>query len=208
MVFVFEGIDGSGKTTISQMLARELSKVLVGRVLWFSEPSHTILGRSLKRILTSSDLSLSIFEQSLLFTADRLYLLRNYVIPRSIEGKIILMDRSFVSTYAYQIMNLEEEKTKEILITLTEFSIGGFYVDVLFYLDCPSKISLRRIKEKDNIESKGYEFIERVRQNYLCFLRNPHPCIRKVVSVDASRGVDSVYQEVRREVLEYTGYLA
>ncbi|MEN2997615.1 MAG: dTMP kinase [Brevinematia bacterium] len=207
MVIVFEGIDGSGKTTISNMIFNEISQVFPGEVFWFSEPSPTELGKHLKDILTLERFKLSIPEQLLLFTADRMWLLRNYVIPYSRENKIILMDRSFVSTYAYQVMNVEDEETCRILVDLTEHSIRDFYIDILFYLDCPSEISLGRIKVKDGIESRGVDFIEKVRRNYLAFLQTPHEHIRKVVVINATEDLENVYQKVRGVILDHIGYI-
>lgn len=208
MIIVFEGIDGSGKTTISKRLFQEFQNVFPGQVFWFSEPSPTELGKSLKNILTSKDIQLTTFEQSLLFTADRSFLLRSYVIPYSLEGKIVIMDRSFVSTYAYQIMNIEDKKETEILTNLTEYSISSFIVDILFYLDCPADISLSRITTKDGIESRGKDFIERVRKNYLDFISKKHNSLKRIIKIDSTQAIDKVYEEVRSMVMEKVGYIA
>ncbi|MFN4245936.1 MAG: dTMP kinase [Brevinematia bacterium] len=207
MIIVFEGIDGSGKTTVSKKIYEELKDVFKGCVFWFSEPSPTKLGSTLKTILTSKEISLTTLEQTLLFTTDRLFLLRNYIIPYNKENKIIIMDRSFISTYAYQIMNIEDENLKKILTTLTELSISEFYIDILFYFDCPSQISFSRIKEKDGIESKGIEFIEKVRRNYLKFIESKHSKVKTIEIINATKNLEDIYNEVRSKVIEKTGYI-
>ncbi|MCS7299167.1 MAG: dTMP kinase [Spirochaetia bacterium] len=208
MVIAFEGIDGTGKTTISKLLFSELKSVFNGEVFWFSEPSPTDLGKSLKNILTSKKLELNIFEQSLLFTSDRSYLLRNYILPYNEVKKIILMDRSFVSTYAYQIMNIEDNTLKNIITSITEYSIKNFYIDILFYLDCDPEVSLSRIEVKDGIESKGLEYIRKVKNNYDAFIRQKHPHIRNIKIVDAKGKLEDIFSHVKSEVIKITGYIA
>lgn len=207
MIIVFEGIDGSGKTTVSKKIYQELSQIFPSRVFWFSEPSQTTLGKNLKSIITSKEITLTTLEQTLLFTTDRSFLLRNYIIPYNNNNNIIIMDRSFISTYTYQIMNEKDEKIKELMKNLTELSIRDFYIDILFYLDCPSEISLSRITEKDGIESKGIEFIERVRENYLNFLIQQHPNIKEQSIINSMKPLEEVYSEVRSYLLDKLGYI-
>lgn len=207
MIIVFEGIDGSGKTTVSKKIYQELSQIFPSRVFWFSEPSQTTLGKNLKSIITSKEITLTTLEQTLLFTTDRSFLLRNYIIPYNDNNNIIIMDRSFISTYTYQIMNEKDEKIKELMKNLTELSIRDFYIDILFYLDCPSEISLSRITEKDGIESKGIEFIERVRENYLNFLIQQHPNIKEQSIINSMKPLEEVYSEVRSYLLDKLGYI-
>lgn len=207
MIIVFEGIDGSGKTTVSKKIYQELSQIFPSRVFWFSEPSQTTLGKNLKSIITSKEITLTTLEQTLLFTTDRSFLLRNYIIPYNNNNNIIIMDRSFISTYTYQIMNEKDERIRELMKNLTELSIRDFYIDILFYLDCPSEISLSRITEKDGIESKGIEFIERVRGNYLNFLTQQHPNIKEQSIINSMKPLEEVYSEVRRYLLDKLGYI-
>lgn len=207
MIIVFEGIDGSGKTTVSKKIYQELSQIFPSRVFWFSEPSQTTLGKNLKSIITSKEITLTTLEQTLLFTTDRSFLLRNYIIPYNNNNNIIIMDRSFISTYTYQIMNEKDERIRELMKNLTELSIRDFYIDILFYLDCPSEISLSRITEKDGIESKGIEFIERVRENYLNFLIQQHPNIKEQSIINSMKPLEEVYSEVRSYLLDKLGYI-
>ncbi|MCX8028528.1 MAG: dTMP kinase [Brevinematales bacterium] len=207
MVIAFEGIDGSGKSTISKKLASDLKELFQNKVLWFSEPSPTELGKRLKSILVSKEINLDVFEQSLLFTSDRAFLIRNYIIPSSIQGNIIIMDRSFVSTYAYQIMNTDDEKLKRILIDLTEYSIRNFYIDTLIYLNCPPEISLSRIEEKDGIESKGIEFAKKVKSNYELFLSQGHKNIKNIFNINATEDFENVYKCVKQIIIQQTGYI-
>lgn len=207
MVIVFEGIDGTGKSTISRKIFEEFNLLFPNTFLLFSEPSKTELGIKLKKILTSGNFELNIFEQTLLFTADRSYLIRNFVIPYSLGNKVVLMDRSFVSTYVYQIMNLQDESYISLLIDLTEKSIENFYVDVLFYFDCPAEVSLSRISKKDGIEKKGIDFIEKIRNNYIKFINSNHKAIKEVITVDATKSLEEVFSFVKSKVIEKVGFI-
>ena len=205
MVFVFEGIDGTGKTTLSKMVFSYYSSLFPGRVFWFSEPSETGLGKKLRDILKYSDFNLNIFEQVLLFDADRSYFVRNVLLPVMREDNIVIVDRSFISTYAYQILNVEDESLRRLLIDVTEFSTNGVFFDVVLFFDCEVEISLGRRKEKDNFESQGFDFLNRVRENYKQFLLSGHRKIGRVVNIDASKPLDEVYEGVIKVFREFVG---
>ncbi|MGB9621592.1 MAG: dTMP kinase [Brevinematia bacterium] len=207
MVIVFEGIDGTGKSTVARRIFEEFNSLFPGKFFLASEPSKTELGIELKNILTSGRFDLNIFEQTLLFTADRSYTIRKFVIPYSLEGKVILMDRSFVSTYTYQIMNLEDESYINLLTNLTERSIENLFVDILFYFDCPSEISLQRIGEKDGIEKKGSDFIEKVRNNYKKFIKLGHKSIKRIIEIDSTKPLEEVYSKVKLKIMEEVGFI-
>ena len=205
MVFVFEGIDGTGKSTVSKMVFDYYSSIFPGKVFLFSEPSDTGFGKRLRDILKYSDFNLNIFEQVLLFDADRSYFVRNVLLPVMKSDNIVIVDRSFISTYAYQILNVDDEDLRKLLVDITEFSTDGVFFDVVLFFDCDVEVSLSRRRERDNFESKGVGFLNRVRENYRKFLLGSHKKIGKVVIIDASKPLDEVYNDVLNVFREFVG---
>jgi len=208
MIFVFEGIDGTGKSTVSKRVFDYYKSIFPGRVFLFSEPSDTGFGRKLRDILKYSDFNLNIFEQVLLFDADRSYFVRNVLLPVMKSNNIIMVDRSFISTYAYQILNVENEDLRRLLVDITEFSTNGVFFDVVLFFDCDVEVALGRRKEKDNFEIRGVEFLNKVRENYKKFLLSGHEKIGKVVNIDASKPLEEVYNDVMAVFREFVGDIA
>ncbi len=198
MIVAFEGIDGSGKTTISKAIYDYLKSILYDDVFLFSEPSQSELGKRIKTILTNTTLDLNSFEESLLFTVDRSFLIRNNIIPLSKNDKIIIMDRTFVSTYTYQIFNITDERLRKIITEITEFSVKDLVIDIMFYLKCKSDVAMRRISHPDRIESKGLEFMSKVSKNYDLFFSERNEHIKKVVLIDTSeKTFEEVFEEIK-----------
>lgn len=203
MIIAFEGIDGSGKTTIVKKLFEYLDLLRPGNVIIVSEPSKTELGRKIKEAVLSGKFGLNLFEETLLFSADRNFYLRNIVLPSIENGKIVIMDRTFVSTYTYQIMNVYLDiELRKLLEKVIEQTIQNFVIDLLFYLDCSAEIAIHRISSTDNFESKGRNFLETVRKNYLTFLKSSNLHIKKIVSIESSKvSLDDIFNKVKETVL-------
>lgn len=102
MIIAFEGCEGSGKGTQIKLLKERLIKE--GHdVLSIIEPGGTPTGKSIRDILLNkNDLKIDGLTEALLFSASRAQQIKEIVRPALKQGKIILSDRSFYSTYAYQ----------------------------------------------------------------------------------------------------------
>ncbi|MDD3409161.1 MAG: dTMP kinase, partial [Methanobacteriaceae archaeon] len=102
MYIVFEGIDGSGKSTQINLLKNYLEKNGL-KVECVVEPTDKTVGKVIREILTHEDSTTSNVQKTLglLFAADRMQLM-NTIESYEKEGKIVLSDRSFYSSLAYQ----------------------------------------------------------------------------------------------------------
>ena len=97
----FEGIDGSGKTT----LIEEVSKALVKADIEYSivrEPGGSKLGEGIRELLLSHDYEVDPTSEALLFSASRAQLIEEIVKPTIELGKVVISDRSAYSSVAYQ----------------------------------------------------------------------------------------------------------
>lgn len=151
---VFEGIDGSGKTSICS----KISDSLIQRgykVLQISEPSHSEIGLLLRNQM--KNLHINQTSLALLYAAD------SYDIQERIEDgyDFVISDRNYLSTVAYQMMNVD----KEWLLMLHQFLKKP---DMVFYLDVTVEAAIERIKSRNgNIDFfETSESLLQVKSNY------------------------------------------
>lgn len=159
----FEGIDGSGKSTISKLVYKQLKSQGHDVVLTY-EPTNTWIG---KRVQECIETNTDPFVTAFTFIADRIEhgkQIRKWLD----EGKIVLCDRYAESTYAYQGAQLEEMMENPIY-WLQELSKDRILIpDRTFIFVIEPKQSLARIQHRDNlIPFERVSFLEKVHANYL-----------------------------------------
>ena len=103
LLLAFEGIDGTGKSSQIRLLAATLTQ-LGCRVVMTTEPTDGAYGRKIRALFTSRE-SLSAAEELELFMADRREHVRSVIEPALLAGRIVLTDRYYLSTAAYQGAN-------------------------------------------------------------------------------------------------------
>ncbi len=194
-VFVtFEGPEGSGKSTQIASLARDLSAGgLAVRVL--REPGGTEIGEAIRAILLDPENSgLDARAELLLYEAARAQLVAEVIGPALDAGEVVLCDRFFDSSVAYQGFG-RGLPTGEI-DQLNTAATGGLRPDRTLVLDIDPALGIGRATSQgaDRLESEDLAFHERVRSGFLAIALE-HP--ERVRVVDASGGVDEVASAVR-----------
>ena len=188
--YAFEGIDGAGKSTVAKRVFDTLSKTSSRQVILTSEPSDSWLGDCVRR---SHEEDVSAFTEALLFVADR----ANHTerIRRWIEsGMIVLSDRYYASTLAYQGAMLKlilGENAVKWLWAVNEPVI--IRPDLTFLLTISPETGMKRITGRN----------ERTKFERLEFLREVDKIYRRlaeedgtIVVVDASGQIDEVVETV------------
>lgn len=100
---VLDGIDGSGTTTHTKLLAENLWKTYGADVICTNEPTNTPIGKFIRGLFTDSGSTLPSWDtMAALFTADRLQHIHDVILPALMDGKIVICDRYYHSTMAYQ----------------------------------------------------------------------------------------------------------
>ena len=165
LLVTFEGGEGSGKSTQSELLALRLE---AGRwpVIRLREPGGTPLGEELRRLLLHSRAEASPEAELLLFLAARAELVRSVILPALAAKGIVICDRFSDSTLAYQGFGrgLDIEQLK----TLNRWATAGLTPDLTVLLDLPVQVGRRRNQtEEDAFEREDDAFHERVRQGYV-----------------------------------------
>ena len=185
MYIVFEGIDGAGKSTQIQLL-KEWLEDNGFRVETLVEPTDSDVGKLIRRILQRPDAATDSVQKTLglLFAADRMLIMDKL----NDESKVIISDRSFISSLAYQ-------QPAEWIEVLNKYAKRP---DLLLLLDLDVKKSVSRTSGQDTFENE--EFLTNVKANYLKLVENyTHEII------DANNGVNKVSSDIKKAVAPYLG---
>ncbi|MGQ0798439.1 MAG: dTMP kinase [Methanobacteriota archaeon] len=179
----FEGIDGSGKTTVSRLVAERLVK-RGERVFLTSEPTTTWLGDAVRR---SYDEEVGAVAESFLFLADRARHVDE--IRRHVEaGEIVVCDRFADSTYAYQGARLEGLVDDPIAFLRRATEPWLPTPDLTILLRVSPELGMRRLADRpDRMRFEDAGFLKRVAANYERIAKG-----RRFVVLDGARSADGV----------------
>ena len=184
---VFEGIDGSGKSTAAKLLYERLNNEGF-RVILTKEPSlATEAGKKIREILTGK-MQASVRERQQLFTDDRKEHLERVIMPALKEGKVVISDRYFFSTLAFGA------GTGVDLEWLVEINKNFVMPDIAFLITVSPQVGLQRIRSR----GQGAELhdklgiLERVGEAYAALaVRFPN-----IKFVNGERSIEEVSQEI------------
>jgi dTMP kinase len=180
----FEGIDGSGKTTVANLVADCLRREALS-VLLTAEP-HTAF---IRQLLMTTD-ERTAWTETFLFLADRAEHVAKVIKPALRRGEIVLCDRFIDSTIAYQGFGLG--LPVEQLMQFNDTATGGLAPNLTILMDIEPEIGLKRSQRKTTFDQRSLEFHERVRYGYLWLAsREPH----RIKVVDASQPLESVVEQ-------------
>ena len=200
-LIVFEGAEGVGKSTQLRRLCDYLERAGVAHVA-LREPGGTPLGEEIRRLLLDPAFDVMPRAEALLFMAARAQLVRRIWHERQ-SGRVVLLDRFFLSTYAYQVAG--RGLSEEDIETVNEFATGGLKPDVTLLLTSTVQQGMARVDSRgprDRMESAGEDFHERVTEAFHDFTerdwKRRDPTFGEVLKVDATGTVN----EVARRVLE------
>jgi len=196
----FEGGEASGKSVQARMLAQALIE-RGHEVVLTREPGGTPLGERIRDVLLhAQEVPLSAESQVLLFSAARAQLVRDVIRPALEAGKMVIADRYFDSTLAYQ--GYGHGADIGAVRAVTRIAVGDLAPERTFLLDLPIEVSIARLRQRggerwDRFETVGREFHERVREGYLR-LAAAEP--GRFVVIPGARPENEIAADVRREV--------
>jgi dTMP kinase len=197
-VFItFEGIDGVGKSTQLDLLQSWLE----GRgreVIRTLEPGGTELGQEIRHLLLHRKGDVAARAEALLYAADRAHHVATKIRPALADGKVVLSDRYFDSSVAYQGAARELDVTEVRNISL--WAVDNLIPDLTVLLDLDAHAAiLRRNKtgtEPDRLEREKVDFFERARSQYLELAKES-----RFLVVDATLSIDEIQDQIRARVL-------
>ena len=193
-LIVIEGIDGAGKSTQAEILINRLQKRGFD-VVYFREPSGSRWGREIKRKALSPD-SITPEEELELFQRDRKENVEKNLRPALERNKIVVLDRYYFSTIAYQgAKGIDEERIKRIN---EEFAVEP---DLVFILDIDPQQGLERIKnrrKKDKLFERA-DYLTRVRRIFRGFKG------KKFIHIDARMPKEAISARIEKHALNLIG---
>ena len=160
----FEGIDGSGKSSLIKGLSEVLSNQQVENKI-VREPGGTKVGEGVRELLLSHDYEVDALTEALLFCSQRSQLVSEIIKPEIHKGTKILSDRSAYSSVAYQ--GVGRGLGYETIYQLNDIAVNSFWPEKVVLLDIDPKIALSRQKIADRIGSDKVDFFNKVREGYL-----------------------------------------
>lgn len=201
LLITFEGTEGCGKSTQVERLAARLRKL--GRsVVMTREPGGTPVGEQIRHLLKFAPESTGMTAETelLLFEASRAQLVREVIQPQLAAGAIVICDRFFDSTTAYQ--GAARKLPANIVEQLNHFAVGEAVPDITFVINIGLATArgrlLRRVRPvtaPDRMESEPAEFYERVAEAYRELARRQP---NRVILIDGSRSAAEVEAHIWR----------
>ncbi len=199
--FVLEGIDGAGKTTVSNHVAERLKRE-GWKVVQLHEPTQeSPAGREIRLRAPRGELTPS--EELELFLRDREWHVKNKIRPALEENNIVILDRYFFASGAYQSTSTGID-WREILRRNRE-EIDAPEPDIVFLLDIPAEVGICRLNGRHCEKIKQFETLERLTRVRAIYLEMAQEGAGNFICVDATQPlevvVDIVYQNIHRALI-------
>ena len=193
LFITFEGIEGCGKSTQAQMLKDFLIKK--GESVFLTrEPGGPKIAEDIREMLLSvKNKEMLPQTEVLLYMASRSQHTGEWIIPELEKGKIVISDRYYDSTFAYQ--GAARKIDGKLIDTIRRYATFGLVPDITFLVDLPEEIGLSRILEKDadRLEQESMTFHKRVREGFLD-LAKKEP--ERFVVLDGNKSINEIHQDV------------
>jgi len=185
-----EGIDGSGKTTQTRQLVKNLRRKGIDAI-YTAEPSSGKVGRLIRRYILDRKKRVAIALEALLFAADRVEHVETEIKPALENGKVVVCDRYIYSTLAYQGAEGLDLKWIELI---NRFALAP---DIALFLDIPPNIVEKRLKRKRSVMETPQNQ-QRVREVYMRMVRDG-----RLILVDGNKPVGDVTDDIWRVILNF-----
>jgi len=199
---VFEGIVGSGKTTQSKMLVKRLQKEFPKKeVIWTREPGGSEIAGAIRKIVQATEFEeeMQAVCEAYLYAAARAQSLRAVVQPAIKRGAIVIADRSYLTSVAWQ--GSGRGMGNDLVFKINEVAVDGTNPDKVFFINVDPKISLKRTRDLkgDKFEAMQVEFFERALKGY-DYAKKKLGKVWK--TIDGSRDIDEVHEQIYKEVIK------
>jgi dTMP kinase len=194
----FEGPDGCGKSTQAKLLAEHLEGEGLD-VLFTREPGGTEIGDQVRETLMSlSNKGMDPRTEFLLFSASRAQLVQQVILPQLEAGGMVVCDRYYHSSLAYQ--GYGHQLSLDALKAITAFATRGLHPDLVFLLDLPVEVGLNRRQKSgswNRLDAYDLAFHQRAREGYHQLAAAE---AERWVILDAALPVDELQSEIRAEL--------
>ncbi len=196
-----EGGEGTGKTTIINMLSSDLEKMNI-KVLKTREPGGSKIAEEIRNvILDVKNTNMDYMTEALLYAASRKQHLEEIVKPAINDGKLVISDRYIDSSLAYQ--GKARGLGVKTIYDINMYATNGFLPDLTLLIDLPPEVGLQRIssnnRDVNRLDLEVLDFHNLVREGYLEIAKRfPN----RIKVIDGNRSIEEVYQDVLSIVLD------
>lgn len=190
----FEGMEGSGKSTQVGILSGKLREKGIDVVVT-REPGGTRIGEQIREITHSRDnVDITAASEAYLMAASRAQTVREIIRPALIAGKVVIADRFFDSSLAYQ--GYGREFGEERIAVLNELATDGIMPDITFFLDVTPKLGFTRrngTKKIDRLDLQPPDFYERVYEGYQ---KMANKYKDRFIVVDGKKSIEDITEDI------------
>ena len=213
LYIVFEGINGSGKTTQAKLIVPYLEKLTGKEVVYTREPGARDINNNIQSNIAEDarkfvqgtdykglhDEMMEVMTEFLGYSASRTQTLPNIVLPVLKRSGIVVADRSFISSAAFQ--GHAKGLSIETVIAISKLVVQGVEPDYIFYIDLKPEIALTRMGdlEGDKHEKEGPEYHQKTDEGYAIMSKMPYFKDRWV-PIDGTGTKQEVHKRVVKEI--------
>lgn len=199
LLISFEGIDFSGKSVQANLLHDKLLTLELP-VLFLREPGGTEISERIREVLLDTKhAKMTAKTELLLYSAARAQMVNECVVPHLDKGRVVICDRFYDSTTAYQGGGRQIDL--DFIKKIHKFVTEGIKPDLTLLIDLEPEEALRRKNlnklQTDRLEKEDLEFHQRVRNGYLNIAAEEPD---RVVIIDGSRAIDVIHEDIFRHV--------
>jgi len=203
----FEGIEGCGKSTQAKLLAEAISPYR--KVLLTREPGGPPISEAIRTILLNKNFfEMNRLTEVFLYMASRAQHTIQWIIPAIQKGTVVISDRYYDSTSAYQ--GAAREIPTEEIKTLNSIATTGLKPDVTYIIDVPVEIGLERLhnvtkaEDIDRLESEDIEFHRRVRKGYMKAAEDEP---ERIMVIDGTNEIKEIHKNIMKDIKEKCNFI-
>lgn len=192
-----EGIDGCGKSTQARLLAEDLERAGYD-VLALREPGGVAISEKIRALLLDpAHAEMSATCELLLYEAARAQLVHEVVAPALAEGRVVVCDRFYDSTTAYQ--GYAGGVPLDAVTRANELAVGACAPDLTLVFDINPALAAERTvsRTQDRMEAKGIAYQQRVAEGFRAIAAAEPTRVRLI---DAARDIDTIHADVKAAV--------
>ena len=195
LFLVLDGMDGAGKSTQLELLAKWLGNQ-GEKVVQCRDPGGTLIGEAIRSLLLSPESEMVPSTEMLLYMASRAELVASVIRPALDTGQVVLCDRFLLSTVVYQ--GHAGGLDPAMIWRMGKEATGGLLPDWTGVLDLdPAECRRRQSGPADRIEQRSLDYHARVRTG---FVAEAERAPERITLLNANRPVEMVHEEICREV--------
>jgi dTMP kinase len=198
MYIVFEGTVGTGKSTQAKKLFEYLKQKYPNKeIILTREPGGTEISESIRQLVQGTNFNekMNPITEAYLYASSRAQSLRLIVKPVLDNGGIVISDRTFISSLAYQ--GFARELGVDKILKINEVAIKGFYPDRILFLKLNPEIGLSRTfdKDGDKFEKENVSFFNKIEEGYMK-LSEMNQFHNSWQTIDASGNINQVFDRI------------